>query len=171
MSGVALALPPLRAVIHTAGVGTMRDVLGVTWLRRHHWMILLGAIAYAVIYLGLFDLRGAASYLANRPEVSQAFTEPHFGRADAIILVFSTLFLGPLALAIGLLALVFVLAVCGGFLLPVVRWFRMPDWIATVTVMVGVVAVAWFESEAWVPRSIWFIGLLARACRIVINVA
>ena len=91
----------------------MRDVLGVTWLRRHHWMILLGAIAYAVIYLGLFDLRGAASYLANRPEVSQAFTEPHFGRADAIILVFSTLFLGPLALAIGLLALVFVLAVCG----------------------------------------------------------
>jgi len=48
----------------------MRDVLGVTWLRRHHWMILLGAIAYAVIYLGLFDLRGAASYLANRPEVS-----------------------------------------------------------------------------------------------------
>jgi hypothetical protein len=37
--------------------------------------------------------------------------------------------------------------------------------------MVGVVAVAWFESEAWVPRSIWFIGLLARACRIVINVA
>jgi hypothetical protein len=149
----------------------MRDVLGVTWLRRHHWMILLGAIAYAVIYLGLFDLRGAASYLANRPEVSQAFTEPHFGRADAIILVFSTLFLGPLALAIGLLALVFVLAVFGGFLLPVVRWFRMPDWIATVTVMVGVAAVAWVESEAWVPRSIWFIGLLARACRIVINVA
>jgi ABC-type phosphonate transport system ATPase subunit len=63
------------------------------------------------------------------------------------------------------------LAVCGGFLLPVVRWFRMPDWIATVTVMVGVAAVAWVESEAWVPRSIWFIGLLARACRIVINVA
>jgi hypothetical protein len=109
--------------------------------------------------------------MANRPEVSNAFSEPHFGRADAIILVFSTLFLGPLALAIGLLALVFVLAVCGGFLLPVVRWFRMPDWIATVTVMVGVAAVAWVESEAWVPRSIWFIGLLARACRIVINVA
>ena len=148
----------------------MRDVLGITWLRRHHWMILLGAIAYSVIYLGLFDLRGTASYLANRPEVSQAFSEPHFGRADAIILVFSTLFLGPLALFLGLLALVFVLAVCGGFLLPVVRWFRMPDWVATAMVMVGVVSVAWLESDAWIPRSIWFLGLLARACRIVINV-
>ena len=149
----------------------MRDVLGVTWMRRHHWMILLGAIAYAVIYLGLFDLRGVASYMANRPEVSQAFTEPHFGRADAIILVFSTLFLGPLALGIGLLALIFVLAVFGGFLLPVVRWFKLPDWVATATVMVGVIAVAWIESDAWMPKSIWFLGLLARACRIVINVA
>jgi len=149
----------------------MRDVMGVTWLRRHHWMILLGAIAYAVIYMGLFDLRGLASHLANRPEVSQAFSEPHFGRADAIMLVFSTIFLGPLALAIGLLALVFVLAVCGGFLLPVVRWCRMPDWVATATVMVGVVGIAWLESDAWLPRSVWFLGLLARACRIVINVA
>jgi hypothetical protein len=149
----------------------MRDVLGVTWLRRHHWMILLGAIAYAVIYLGLFDLRGVASYMANRPEVSQAFTEPHFGRADAIILLFSTLFLGPLALGIGLMALIFVLAVFGGFLLPVVRWVKLPDWVATATVMAGVIAAAWIESDAWIPKSIWFLGLLARACRIVINVA
>ena len=58
---------------------------------------------------------------------------------------------GPLALGIGLLALIFVLAVCGGFLLPVVRWFKMPDWIATVTVMAGVAAVAWLESDAWIP--------------------
>ena len=148
----------------------MRDVLGVTWLRRHHWMILLGAIAYAVIYLGLFDLRGAASYLANRPEVSQAFTEPHFGRADAIILVFSTLFLGPLALLLGLMALVFLLAVFGGFLLPIVRWFRLPDWVATASVLGGVVTALWLQSEMWLPRSMWFIGLLARACRVVVSV-
>ena len=149
----------------------MRDVLGVTWLRRHHWMILLGAISYEMIYVGLLFIRVSASYLANRPEVSQAFTEPHFGRADAIILVFSTLFLGPLALGIGLLALIFVLAVFGGFLLPVVRWVKLPDWVATATVMVGVIAAAWIESDAWMPKSIWFLGLLARACRIVINVA
>jgi hypothetical protein len=168
---VALALLSFEAVIQISREASMRDVLGVTWLRRHHWMILLGAIAYAVIYLGLFDLRGVASYMANRPEVSNAFSEPHFGRADAIILVFSTLFLGPLALGIGLLALIFVLAVFGGFMLPVVRWFKLPDWVATATVMGGVIATAWIESDAWMPKSIWFLGLLARACRIVINVA
>jgi hypothetical protein len=37
--------------------------------------------------------------------------------------------------------------------------------------MVGVVALAYLESDAWLPKSIWFLGLLARACRIVINVA
>jgi hypothetical protein len=63
-----------------------------------------------------------------------------------------------------------VLAVFGGFLLPVVRWCRLPDWIATATVLGGVAGVAWMQSELWLPRSLWFMGLLARACRIVISV-
>jgi hypothetical protein len=68
------------------------------------------------------------------------------------------------------MGLVFVLAVFGGFLLPIVRWFRMPDWIATVAVLGAVVAVAWMQSELWLPKSLWFLGLLARACRIVVSV-
>lgn len=144
----------------------MRDTLG---LRAHHWLILIGALVYGTIYAGMLDVRGIAAWFANRPEVANAFTEPNFGRADALILVFSTLFLGPLALLLGLMMLIFVLAVFGGFLLPIVRWFRLPDWLATLMVLVGVVTALWVHSDAWLPRSLWFVGLFARACRIVVS--
>jgi hypothetical protein len=146
----------------------MRDTLS---LRAHHWLILIGALVYATIYAGMLDVRAIAAWFANRPEVAKAFSDPNFGRADALILVFSTLFLGPLALLLGLLTLVFVLAVFGGFLLPIMRWFRLPDWFATLAVMGGVVAAAWVYSDLWLPRSLWFVGLLARACRIVVSTA
>ena len=148
----------------------MRYALSNSGLRTHQWLILFGGLLYATIYLGVVEPRGLAVWFANRPEVSRAFSDPNFGRADALILLFSTLFLGPLALLFGLIALVFVLAVFGGFLLPIVRWFRLSDWIATLTVMSSVATLAWLQSELWLPKSLWFLGLLARACRIVISV-
>ena len=146
----------------------MRDTLS---LRAHHWLILIGALVYGTIYAGMLDIRAIAAWFANRPEVAKAFSDPNFGRADALILVFSTLFLGPLALLLGVLMLIFVLAVFGGFLLPIMRWFRLPDWFATASVLGGVVAAMVVYRELWLPRSLWFVGLLARACRIVISTA
>jgi len=146
----------------------MRDTLS---LRTHHWMILIGALVYGTIYAGMLDVRGMAAWFASRPEVAKAFADPDFGRADALILVFSTLFLGPLAILLGGLMLIFVLAVFGGFLLPVMRWFHLPDWLATAMVLSGVVTALWVHSDAWLPRSLWFVGLLARACKIVISTA
>jgi hypothetical protein len=148
----------------------MREAMGLSSLRAPQWVILFGAVLYASIYLGVLDLQGAAAWLGNRPEVVRAFSDPNFGRADALILLFSTLFLGPLALFVALMVLVFVLAVFGGFMLPIVRWFRMPDWIASASVLSGLAALAWLYSDAWLPRSLWFLGLLARACRIVVSV-
>jgi hypothetical protein len=148
----------------------MRYALSQSGLRMHQWLILLGGLLYAVVYLGVVEPRGIAAWFANQPEVSRAFSDPNFGRADALILLFSTLFLGPLAMLLGLLALVFVLAIFGGFLLPIVRWFRLPDWIATVSVLGGVIAVLWSQTDLWLPKSLWFLGLLARACRIVVSV-
>ena len=145
----------------------MRDTV---YIRAHYWLILIGALVYGAIYVGMLDIRGIAASLADRPEVAKAFSDPNFGRADAFILLFSTLFLGPLALLLGVLVLIFVLAVFGGFLLPVVRWLRMPDWFATALVLAGVGAAVLVNTELWVPRSLWFLGLLARACRIVISV-
>jgi hypothetical protein len=148
----------------------MRYALSQSGLRLHQWLILLGGLLYAVVYLGVVEPRGIAAWFANQPEVSRAFSDPNFGRADALILLFSTLFLGPLAMLLGLLALVFVLAIFGGFLLPIVRWFRLPDWVATVSVLGGVVTLLWLQTDLWLPKSLWFLGLLARACRIVVSV-
>jgi hypothetical protein len=148
----------------------MRYALSQSGLRMHQWLILLGGLLYTVVYLGVVEPRGIAAWFANQPEVSRAFSDPNFGRADALILLFSTLFLGPLAMLLGLLALVFVLAIFGGFLLPIVRWFRLPDWVATVSVLGGVIAVLWSQTDLWLPKSLWFLGLLARACRIVVSV-
>ena len=144
----------------------MRDTLS---LRAHHWMILIGALVYGTIYAGMLDVRGMAAWFAARPEVAKAFADPDFGRADALILLFSALFLGPLAVLLGGLMMIFVLAVFGGFLLPVMRWFHLPDWLATAMVMGGVVTALWMHSDAWLPRSLWFVGLLARACKIVVT--
>ena len=148
----------------------MREAISHSGLRMHQWLILFGALLYGIIYMGVLEPRGIAAWFANQPEVARAFSDPHFGRADAFILLFSTLFLGPLALLLGLMALVFLLAVFGGFLLPIVRWFRLPDWVATASVLVGVVTALWLQSETWLPRSMWFLGLLARACRVVVSV-
>ena len=137
-------------------------------LRAHHWLILIGALVYGTIYAGMLDVRGIAAWFANRPEVAKAFSDPDFGRADALILVFSTLFLAPFALFVALVLLIFAAAMLGGFVLPVVRWFSLPDWMATALVVVVVALAAWSQSELWVPRSLWFLGLLARAWKIIL---
>lgn len=146
----------------------MRDILALSSWRLHHWLIATGAAVYLSIHTGLFpDLSGVVAWLAERPGVAEAFSEPHFGRADALILLFSTLFLGPLALLIASVLLLFAMAVLGGFILPFVRWVNLPDWSATVIVIgLGVVG-AWTQSSLWLPQSLWFLGLLVRACRIV----
>jgi hypothetical protein len=98
----------------------------------------------------------------------RAFGDPNFGRADALMLIFATLFLGPFALFIGVVVIVFVMAVLGGAVLPVVRWMKLPDWFATSIVAVAMAGAAWLQSDLWVPHSLWFVSLLARAWRIVL---
>jgi hypothetical protein len=133
-----------------------------------HWLFAAAAAVYLTVWIGVLPApHELFAWLANRPDVADAFREPHFGRADALILVFSTLFLGPFALLFALAVLIVALALLGGFVLPVVRWFSLPDWSATAIVAGGLGTVAYVESGIWLPRSLWFMGLLARACRIV----
>lgn len=147
----------------------MREVLSLSTWRLSHWLIFLGSALYVTTYVGLIPpAHDVMSWLASRPEVVHAFREPHFGRADALILVFSTLFLGPLALLIGLVFLVFIMAVLGGFITPMVRWFSMPEWVANVLTLGVITAAAYTGRDVWMPKTFWFFGLLARACRIVL---
>ncbi len=146
----------------------MIGILTPTAWRLPHWLLAIGSMLFLAIYSGLVEPREIAMWFASRPEVSQAFADPHFGRADALILVFSTLFLAPFALFVALVLLIFVVAMLGGFVLPVVRWFSLPDWMATAVVIVVGGTAAWAQSALWLPRSLWFLGLLARAWKIVL---
>ena len=136
--------------------------------RMPHWLIAIGSTLAVAMYVGLVRPREIAIYFAGRPEVAQAFADPQFGRADALILVFSTLFLAPFALFVALVLIIFSVAMLGGFVLPVVRWFSLPDWTATAFVVVVGSLTAWMQSEQWLPRSLWFLGLLARAWKVIL---
>jgi hypothetical protein len=138
-----------------------------TW-RMPHWLIAFGSMLAIAMYVGLVRPREIAIYFAGRPEVAQAFADPQFGRADALILVFSTLFLAPFALFVALVLIIFSVAMLGGFVLPVVRWFSLPDWTATAFVLLVGSLTAWTQSDQWLPRSLWFLGLLARAWKVIL---
>jgi len=136
--------------------------------RMPQWLIAIGSTLALGMYVGLVRPREIALYFAGRPEVAQAFADPNFGRADALILVFSTLFLAPFALFVALVLLIFSVAMLGGLVLPVVRWFGLPEWMATTFVILAVGLAAWMQSDQWLPRSLWFLGLLARAWKVIL---
>lgn len=146
----------------------MREIFTPTAWRLPHWLLALGIATWFAIQTGLFSPRELAIWFAGRPEVMRAFADPNFGRADALMLIFATLFLGPFALFIGAVLVVFVMAILGGAVLPAVRWMQLPDWFATGVVAAVMAVAAWMQSDLWVPRSLWFLSLLARAWRIVL---
>ena len=147
----------------------MREVLSLSTWRLSHWLILLGSALYVATYIGLIpSAQEVIAWLASRPEVVYAFREPHFGRADALILVFGTLFLGPLALLIGLVFLVFIMAVLGGFLIPILRWFSLPEWVANILTLAMVTMVGDVARDMWLPKTFWVLGLLAKAYRVIL---
>ena len=146
----------------------MREIFTPTAWRLPHWLLAVGIATWFAIQTGIFSPHELAMWFAGRPEVMRAFGDPNFGRADALMLIFATLFLGPFALFIGIVLVVFVMALLGGAVLPMVRWMHLPDWFATGVVAVVMAGAAWLQSDLWVPRSLWFLSLLARAWRIVL---
>jgi protein-S-isoprenylcysteine O-methyltransferase Ste14 len=147
----------------------MRDVLSLSTWRLHHWLIFLSSAGYLAVYSGIVPQpRAVMAWLASRPDVANSFSEQHFGRADAILLVFSTVFFGPLVLLLGLAAVLFCIAAMSGFLIPVVRWFKMPEYVANLISLGALAGVAYLESALWLPNTIWFLEILARACRVII---
>jgi hypothetical protein len=146
----------------------MREIFTPTAWRLPHWLFAFGVAIWFAIQTGFLQPREIAMWFAGRPEVMRAFSDPNFGRADALMLIFATLFLGPFALFIAAVMVAFLLAVLGGAVLPVVRWLKLPDWCATCAVAVLVAGAAWAQSDLWVPRSLWLLSMLARAWRIVL---
>ena len=145
----------------------MREIFTPREWRLPHWVFASAVTIWFAIQTGFLQPREIALYFAGRPEVLTAFSDP-LGRADALMLIFGTLFLGPFAVFIGIVLVVFVMAILGGAVLPVTRWMQLPDSVATGLVAGLMAGAAWMQSDLWVPQSLWFLSLLARAWRVVL---
>src|SRR3989442_13952618 len=76
----------------------MRAIFTPMAWRLPHWLIAIGFAISFSLYSGLLRPHEIAMWFANRPEDSQAFSEPNFGIADELSLVFSVHIPAPCAI-------------------------------------------------------------------------
>jgi hypothetical protein len=140
------------------------------WLmpvRRPHPLLLAAGLFAVSVYFGTIPLLRSIHWLSSQPSVSTAFRDPRFGYQDALIFLFSLVFLTPLAGLISIVALLFLLAVLGGMFLPVARTLTLPDWAST-ALAIGIFGTAlWVSSPLWAPVLLQALGLIARAYVVV----
>lgn len=131
------------------------------WIR---WLAILFGLGCIASYLGLFTpVETWLISLANRPETVKAFSDPHTGRTDALLVLVSFFLLTPILVGVVLLGVVFALIV---FLLlsePVFRLFRLPLWLAVPVMLVSSVSVAYTMRATWLPDALYVLGLTAKA--------
>jgi hypothetical protein len=126
-------------------------------------------IAAAVVAVVWVPVRETVFWLANLPEVGNAFRDPVYGRQDAWISIGSFLLLSPFILLLVLWVLTFVYALPAGVLLPLGRRVGIPEWITSIFVVVGSVVVVASQSSLWLSPCLRSLGLLARACLTVMQ--
>ncbi len=134
---------------------------------RPHPLFLVAGLVAVIVYFGFVPILGSIHWLSNQPSVSTAFRDPRFGYQDALIFLFSLVFLTPLAGLISIVALLFLLAVLGGMFLPVARTLTLPDWASTALAFGIFTTALWVSSPLWAPAVLRALGLIARAYVVV----
>ena len=133
-------------------------------LRLTAWSLVFVTATWVGWYGGVFsEITSRLTWLADQPGVSTAFTQPEHGRVDALVMLLSFFLLAPLAVLVGLIALIFVLIVFVLLFEPILRLMRLPEWVAVPVVVMGSAAGAWATTALWLPQSLHVIGLVARA--------
>ncbi|HET9490297.1 MAG TPA: hypothetical protein VFR64_11150 [Methylomirabilota bacterium] len=97
-------------------------------------------------------------WLAGQPGVRAAFDDEG-GGAEALIVLISFVIVTPVVLIVAALLLTFMIKVVGGFLYQL----RLPEFISLPVVMGVLVVGTYAIREAWLPDSLYFLGLVARA--------
>jgi hypothetical protein len=138
-----------------------------SWCTRH-WLLSAATLMLLVLASGVLPSpRDIVPQLANQPEVRTAFADPAFGSQDAMIFLFSFLFLGPFAGFIALLLAAVVLAALGGVFVPIGQKVGLPEWVSTAAFLVALGTYIYVKTDVWVPPSMWFLGLVAKSWLIV----
>lgn len=124
-------------------------------------LLVLGAMG---LYQGQVPPPGQmVQELANRPEVKAKFSDGTQGRFDASMFLFTVMLAMPILTVFGLLVVGVATIALDGTVMMLGRRLGVPDGV-TVTLVVGALAgAAYANTELWLPRSLKFLGLLARA--------
>jgi cellulose synthase/poly-beta-1,6-N-acetylglucosamine synthase-like glycosyltransferase len=130
---------------------------------QNRWRWLVGAVvALAVVaeYAGFSAWLGARiTALASQPGVSGAFQHPDSGRTDALTALIAFAVLTPIAAFLAVVALVLIAKAFETLVVSV----RLPAWLSTPVVGVAAILVVYVTSQAWLPPSLYGLGLIARA--------
>jgi len=138
-----------------------------SWCGKH-WLLTSAALVLLVLSAGILPSpRDLLPQLANQPEVRGAFSDPAFGSQDAMLFLFSFLFLGPFAGFIGFLLAVVILAALGGVFVPLGQKLGLPEWFSTAAFLVALAIFIYVKTDLWIPPSMWFLGLVAKSWLIV----
>jgi|SRR5438067_6947704 len=134
-------------------------------LTRPQWFLVSVSTLFVLTYFGLLSwgkVQEALEAVAAKPSGAKVFATK-VDRADAIFMVFMFFFLTPLALAALLGLIGFLGAMLAGFLEALWKTPGMPDWLFTGFVYVLLLVLAYFTRALWLPDTLGFFSLIARA--------
>ncbi len=114
-----------------------------------------------VLWLG--GVQGALQWLEAKSAASGTFQRPGAVRGEGFFVLLAFMLLAPVAAAVALLLVLFVLMVLAGTLAPVGRLLGLPNWVLMTLVVGGLGGLAYTEREMWVPWGLWMVGLFASA--------
>jgi hypothetical protein len=138
----------------------------------------MGSKTFAVLALSLLVVWLSGTPLVDRV-VDRLAAQPQLGqtlgradldtRTDALTLLFLCTFAAPLAVAGAVGTATLLLAVLVEAVRPATRALALPDRATRATIALAVGSAAWLARDAWLPRSLWVLGLLARAYRVAVT--
>lgn len=130
------------------------------------WSLLLLGVLILAIYLGVLWLggvQGALQWLEAKSGAGDTFQRPGAVRGEGFFVLLAFMLLAPLAVAVALFLVLFVLVVLAGTLAPVGRLLGLPNWVLMTLAVGGLGGLAYAEREVWVPWGLWMVGLFASA--------
>ena len=141
----------------------------MSWCTRHWFLSLAGGLILA-FWTGLIPSPGELlPRLADQPDVATAFRDPAFGKQDAMLFLFSFLFLGPFAGFVSFFVALIVLGILGAIFLPLGTKIGLPEWFSTGAYLSLLGVFIYAGRDAWMPTSLWFLGLVARSWMVVMG--
>jgi hypothetical protein len=127
---------------------------GKLWL----WLSLAAIIGLAWWAHSSQALREHIWWLASQPRVESAFDDEG-GGAEALIVLIGFVILTPVVFTILAVVLTFAVKVVGAFFYRL----RLPEFISLPVVMTCLIVGTYTVREAWLPGSLYVLGLVARA--------